>query len=761
MRHLGHGRHRRLRFVGGAAVALGALIASLAVPVTASSGGASQRATPAASSFWGSPQSIDPGGALDALSCARGYGDPGNYQHEICGAVDTRGDVVLYNGSTWSSPTAIDPGGSLESIFCTNRFMFDEVANFCVAADSTGHVMTYDGSTWSSPRLLGTAADGQTSVACLTSSTPQCLAVKADGKSFRFTGSSWSKAPPVPGTAISAISCPGSTPECVAVSLQGSAYLLKTTRWSTAGVVDAGNDLTSVSCPLFESFCLATDAEGHYATLTNTAWSAPAPLAGIPSGPTYVSCTSGTFCSAVSGTASAVYGGAKWRAAGSSISSEPVTAVACVEGEYGCIAVDSGGNALYSRSPTVSTGVTVGTIGKRYSAKLAVTGGVAPYQWSTSTTLPSWLSFNPSTGGLSGTPTAPGVTTIRFSVEDALGYGGSATVPLIIEPQTWNAQLYQHTSSHNSGLVITHPHIAIVLVGTWWCPLWAGSSTPGSCAGKTGGSAVEQSDVAGALDRVVRTDLNGPYGKILGKYYDKTTCGDFGCTTNYVGDHFTVDEYSTGGDFAPPLALAKCNEGDPTETCRGALVKLAKGYGISSAARAHTVFLVAYAPNLLGETAYVRAAGTSPTGLICTGTLSTNTTVDTVHIAYVSVEDAADNCSSARALGFKFTSTATGLQTEVNFTTWAESHELAENITDPIGGGITLGWYVTYPAPGGPLWQIADVCEFKDAAGQTGPAWLPPSMALPNLVQDSEGTDVAAIVNPVTQHCAPTKAATP
>ena len=74
-----------------------------------------------------------------------------------------------------------------------------------------------------------------------------------------------------------------------------------------------------------------------------------------------------------------------------------------------------------------------GTVGAPYSAALAATGGAAPYTWSiTSASPPAWLSLNPSTGALSGTPTTSGSQNVTFKVTDSDSISSSVTLPLTV-----------------------------------------------------------------------------------------------------------------------------------------------------------------------------------------------------------------------------------------------------------------------------------------------------------------------------------------
>ncbi|HUN37855.1 MAG TPA: putative Ig domain-containing protein [Trebonia sp.] len=72
-----------------------------------------------------------------------------------------------------------------------------------------------------------------------------------------------------------------------------------------------------------------------------------------------------------------------------------------------------------------------GQTGVAYSNGLAVTGGTAPYTWSVSAgSLPPGLSLNPTTGVISGTPTAVGLYTFTVQVTDAFGLTATQTLSI-------------------------------------------------------------------------------------------------------------------------------------------------------------------------------------------------------------------------------------------------------------------------------------------------------------------------------------------
>ncbi len=85
---------------------------------------------------------------------------------------------------------------------------------------------------------------------------------------------------------------------------------------------------------------------------------------------------------------------------------------------------------IFSGLSVTTTSLPDGTVGAPYSQTLAAAGGVGALQWSGSG-LPAWLSLDPSTGIVSGTPAAAGSSPFSVQVIDSLGIK-SASAPLTI-----------------------------------------------------------------------------------------------------------------------------------------------------------------------------------------------------------------------------------------------------------------------------------------------------------------------------------------
>src|ERR1017187_3709252 len=77
---------------------------------------------------------------------------------------------------------------------------------------------------------------------------------------------------------------------------------------------------------------------------------------------------------------------------------------------------------------TLACASSTGQVGVAYSSALVATGGVPPYTFSiTSGSLPTGLTLNPSTGAITGTPTAAGTFTFTAQVVDSTGTAAGTT----------------------------------------------------------------------------------------------------------------------------------------------------------------------------------------------------------------------------------------------------------------------------------------------------------------------------------------------
>lgn len=94
----------------------------------------------------------------------------------------------------------------------------------------------------------------------------------------------------------------------------------------------------------------------------------------------------------------------------------------------------SSSNSSPSSVPTITTtALPQGTAGAAYSAPLSVSGGIAPFQWSTvAGNLPSGLAMNSQTGVISGTAAQPANAAVAVRVTDAVNVSAEASLSLDI-----------------------------------------------------------------------------------------------------------------------------------------------------------------------------------------------------------------------------------------------------------------------------------------------------------------------------------------
>ncbi|HEX3842240.1 MAG TPA: putative Ig domain-containing protein, partial [Acidimicrobiales bacterium] len=109
--------------------------------------------------------------------------------------------------------------------------------------------------------------------------------------------------------------------------------------------------------------------------------------------------------------------------------------------------------------PSITTATLPGgEVGVTYSQTLAGTGGATPYAWSVTTgSLPAGLALNPSTGVISGTPTASGPDTFTVTLTDANNETAtqSYTVTTLAAPSITTATLPggEHGAPYSQTLV--------------------------------------------------------------------------------------------------------------------------------------------------------------------------------------------------------------------------------------------------------------------------------------------------------------------
>lgn len=188
------------------------------------------------------------------------------------------------------------------------------------------------------------------------------------------------------------------------------------------------------------------------------------PVAGVATATVAANSSNNPITLAITGTATAVavasaaaHGTAT--ASGTSISYTPAAGYSGADSFTYTASNGAGTSSAATVSITVSRPTLVitpssgalpgGQVGASYSQALSSSGGTAPYSYSV-TGLPAGISVNPSSGALSGTPTATGNYNLSILATDANGATGSASYTLAIAPAPPVAGAVSATVAANS-----------------------------------------------------------------------------------------------------------------------------------------------------------------------------------------------------------------------------------------------------------------------------------------------------------------------
>ena len=232
------------------------LVASIIVGVTIATLPTATAAFGDSSLGWSGPQSVNPLGYLDSISCPT---------DTFCAAVATdfngNESALTYDGTNWSTAVVIDGTNDPIAVSCAS-------ATFCMAVDAEGYAINYNGNSWSAPTLIAANTDLQGGVSCPTASF--CEAV---GWPTRC----------------------GSQP-IGALTGASNAFTYNGTSWSAATTLNTNDLVDSVSCPT-STFCLAMG--NNWYTYDGTNWSGPNATPFTAGGGGGASCATETFCAAI------------------------------------------------------------------------------------------------------------------------------------------------------------------------------------------------------------------------------------------------------------------------------------------------------------------------------------------------------------------------------------------------------------------------------------------------------------------------------
>src|SRR5262245_49120880 len=185
----------------------------------------------------------------------------------------------------------------------------------------------------------------------------------------------------------------------------------------------------------------------------------------------------------------------------------------------GCVGVRAYTLLVNSICPTITVNPTnpnlpPATVGAPYNQTFSATGGVAPYTADMfSGNLPNGVSFNLSTGVLSGTPTSPGTFTFTVRFRDAGQCPGQRAYTLVVNNATCPSITINPTNSPLPAGTMGTPY-SLSFTGTGGTTPYAFRITVGALPGgltlSSGGNLTGTPTTAGAYNFNVRaTDANG------------------------------------------------------------------------------------------------------------------------------------------------------------------------------------------------------------------------------------------------------------
>ena len=113
-----------------------------------------------------------------------------------------------------------------------------------------------------------------------------------------------------------------------------------------------------------------------------------------------------------------------------------------------------------------TTALPAGQAGVSYSAPLSVSGGVAPFQWSTASgNMPAGLAMDSQTGTISGTTANAGESTVSVAVTDAVSSSTGASLAINIAPAAQSSEPRGAATSQYYGSGIGSDGLANTTVG--------------------------------------------------------------------------------------------------------------------------------------------------------------------------------------------------------------------------------------------------------------------------------------------------------
>jgi photosystem II stability/assembly factor-like uncharacterized protein len=419
-------------------------------------------------------------------------------------------------GSTWIGVSAPAGDTFISGLVCP-------VISRCysLAIDSSGNYLVLvtgdSGNTWG-PESMPSSDYLSGPIVCPSTSTCYIIGGDTNGPAVVGTndgGASWTTEPMPSGVlGLSSITCPSAATCYAAGGGDGSsapaALMVATTdggsTWAAQPLPGDAVDVGATSCPSTTTcYAIGDDqsADGsqvwpdvYLTTNGGVTWSDAWGAANVPSAITNsalqltdVACYSLSAClvtgiGAQGGVIGTADGGLTWNAEQLPDGMGALGAVTCPSSTECLLAGqgtgDVGGLVVSGQMPlSVTTSPPApGTYGAQYSTTLAGSGGVGPYAWAIeSGTLPPGLNLDPTTGVISGMPTATGDFGFVVQVEDSKGATATANLAVFMARAATTTAASTTPSSAAVGAPVTY---AATVTGAGGTPTGTVTFTVGS-----------------------------------------------------------------------------------------------------------------------------------------------------------------------------------------------------------------------------------------------------------------------------------------
>lgn len=204
----------------------------------------------------------------------------------LCRLIDSRGRYWRWDGTSWTAPTKLYVGDwPVVGLDCVD-------SSFCMLVTDYGfRVIRSSG--WSDLHRLDKATHALNRLSCATRDF--CIAVRDDGRSYRWDGKGWTGPHTVTAGSFTGTSC-SSPGFCVAVTEDGDAFHRVNGSWQAPRAGDpATGDVSDLSCDS-PQLCVLVDEHGNASAFTGSAWTRPNRVTAPGQGFGGVSCGGDSFC---------------------------------------------------------------------------------------------------------------------------------------------------------------------------------------------------------------------------------------------------------------------------------------------------------------------------------------------------------------------------------------------------------------------------------------------------------------------------------